>query len=179
MADTSKLEATVGYLAQKISPGKLKLFKLLFLADFESYAATGQSITNERYENWEMGPVPVTLWKHFTSITSRCADIELVETGAIPEQRLNHKRGYTPGLSIEERTYLDSVIDRFGDMSGNDLKRHTHQTLPYRATKNGEEIPYALAAYLDYRKPSRQAVDALLRDQQLLSDLRAALEASA
>lgn len=175
MTDTSKLESAVAYLAGKLSPGKVKLFKLLYLADFECQAATGQSITGETYENFEMGPVPITLWKNFRDIIGRCAAIRVIDTGVEPEQRIVSKPGYVPRLSMEERSFLDGVVERFGSMSGNQLRDYSHNTIPFRASARGETIEYRLAAYLEYRKPVRGTVDQLLRDEELVARLREAL----
>lgn len=41
--------------------GKTKLFKLLYLLDFDHFRATGRSVTGLAYYAWEMGPVPVEL----------------------------------------------------------------------------------------------------------------------
>jgi uncharacterized phage-associated protein len=48
--------------------GKTKLFKLLYLLDFEHFRQTGRSVTGMDYYAWEMGPVPVALaeeWNNF------------------------------------------------------------------------------------------------------------------
>ncbi len=38
--------------------GRMKLYKLLFLLDFEHYRDLGRSVTGLDYEAWKMGPVP-------------------------------------------------------------------------------------------------------------------------
>jgi uncharacterized phage-associated protein len=41
--------------------GKIKLFKLLYLLDFEHFRQTGRSVTSLDYRAWELGPVPIRL----------------------------------------------------------------------------------------------------------------------
>lgn len=41
--------------------GKVKLFKLLYLLDFEHFRQTGRSVTGLDYRAWKFGPVPVAL----------------------------------------------------------------------------------------------------------------------
>lgn len=41
--------------------GKIKLFKLLYLLDFEHFRLTGRSVTGLHYHAWKFGPVPLTL----------------------------------------------------------------------------------------------------------------------
>lgn len=175
MTDTNKLQSAVAYLAGQLSPGKVKLFKLLYLADFTALAELGHSISTDTYEHFEMGPVPVTLWRNFDEIVSDCVEIELVETGVIPEQQMKLRAGFRPALAPEERAILDRIVRTFGRLSGNQLKDYTHRTIPYRATKRGDTIPYGLAGYLNFRKPGRADVDQLLEDDKLVADLRRAL----
>ncbi len=41
--------------------GKIKLFKLLYLLDFEHFRMTGRGVTGLNYHAWKYGPVPVAL----------------------------------------------------------------------------------------------------------------------
>jgi len=43
-----------------------KLMKLLYTLDFEHYQQTGFSVTELRYHAWEMGPVPVPVWRELS-----------------------------------------------------------------------------------------------------------------
>lgn len=45
--------------------GKIKLFKLLYLLDFEHFRQTGKSVTGFDYEAWKFGPVPVGLMQEW------------------------------------------------------------------------------------------------------------------
>jgi uncharacterized phage-associated protein len=45
--------------------GKIKLFKLLYLADFEHFRMTGRSVTGLDYHAWKFGPVPVSLYQEW------------------------------------------------------------------------------------------------------------------
>jgi uncharacterized phage-associated protein len=171
VTDTKKIQSAVAYLAAKLSPGKVKLFKLLYLADFTAYAEIGHSITGDTYENFEMGPVPVTLWKQFDDITNECVTLDLVETDGLPEQQMRSRQDFHPELDEKERLVLDKIIQRFGDWTGGQLREYTHKTIPYLATQRRDTIPYGLAAYLNYQKPSRARVDELLKDKQLMRRL--------
>ncbi|MHC3915136.1 hypothetical protein CLH39_08605 [Alcaligenes faecalis] len=44
---------------------KIKLFKLLFLLDFEHFRETGKSVTGYEYQAWSFGPVPTSLMEEF------------------------------------------------------------------------------------------------------------------
>lgn len=63
-----KLINAVIYFAQNTAHcGKIKLFKLLYLLDFQHFQETGKSVTGFDYQAWEFGPVPVKLMKEWES----------------------------------------------------------------------------------------------------------------
>lgn len=59
------VQAIVFFASHTKLCGKTKLFKLLYLLDFEHFRATGRSVTGLEYYAWEMGPVPVTLYEEW------------------------------------------------------------------------------------------------------------------
>jgi len=52
------VQAIVYFAHHTRSLGKVKLFKLLYLLDFEHFRQTGRSVTGQEYRAWKMGPVP-------------------------------------------------------------------------------------------------------------------------
>lgn len=59
-----KLKNAVLYFVQKDKTvGLTKLMKLLFYLDFRLYRQTGESLTGEKYEAWNFGPVPADVWR--------------------------------------------------------------------------------------------------------------------
>lgn len=50
--------------------GKIKLFKLLYMLDFEHFKQTGKSVTGLNYEAWKFGPVPVELMNEWHVLKS-------------------------------------------------------------------------------------------------------------
>lgn len=60
--------------------GKIKLFKLLYLLDFEHFSQTGRSVTGLDYRAWKFGPVPVALeqeWEEPEADMAQAIRIEL------------------------------------------------------------------------------------------------------
>lgn len=55
------LNAILYFASNTRNCGKTKLFKLLYLLDFEHFRMTGRSVTDLQYYAWKMGPVPVAL----------------------------------------------------------------------------------------------------------------------
>jgi uncharacterized phage-associated protein len=66
----SLINAVVFFAKNTKYCGKIKLFKLLYLLDFEHFQQTGKSVTGYDYQAWKFGPVPVELmaeWEQFES----------------------------------------------------------------------------------------------------------------
>jgi uncharacterized phage-associated protein len=60
--DLNVLENAIVFFAKNMKAcGKIKLFKLLYLFDFEHFKQTGTSVTGLNYEAWQFGPVPKEL----------------------------------------------------------------------------------------------------------------------
>lgn len=55
--------------------GKIKLFKLLYLLDFEHFRQTGRSVTGYDYQAWKFGPVPVDLMEEWEQLEPDLAQI--------------------------------------------------------------------------------------------------------
>jgi uncharacterized phage-associated protein len=68
--------------------GKIKLFKLLYLMDFEHFRQTGISVTGLQYQAWKFGPVPIEVMEEWE-------DLELDLATAIdivPERVIDYTR---------------------------------------------------------------------------------------
>lgn len=64
--------------------GKIKLFKLLYLLDFEHFRQTGKSVTGFEYQAWKFGPVPVELMEEWEEPSDELAKaVHIVEEKVI------------------------------------------------------------------------------------------------
>jgi len=68
--------------------GKIKLFKLLYLLDFEHFRQTGKSVTGYDYQAWKFGPVPVDLMEEWEQLDPDLAGVVHI----VPEQVVTHTR---------------------------------------------------------------------------------------
>ena len=177
MVNEKKLQATIAYLAEQTQPGKVKLFKLLYFADFAAYAKRGQSITSETYEHFPMGPVPIALYRDLRDGLNTYAELGVVTSGMpIPTQLMLPKPDADLSvLSAEERGILDQVVKEYGQMTGTRLREITHQEIPYLATAPGKEIPYYLAVYRTARRPTADELRRITSNSELLNELRESL----
>ena len=73
------INAIVFFAANTQFCGKIKLFKLLYLLDFEHFSQTGKSVTGFEYQAWKFGPVPAALmeeWEGFNPDLAQAVHIE-------------------------------------------------------------------------------------------------------
>lgn len=62
------LQAIVYFASHTEACGKIKLFKLLYLFDFEHFRQTGRSATGLDYQAWKFGPVPIELMEEWEEL---------------------------------------------------------------------------------------------------------------
>lgn len=146
---------------------KKKLYKLLFLFDFEHFEQTGRNVTGFDYFAWRMGPVPTVLHEAIEFNKDSFEAYLGVETS-------KDKRGFTT-VSFEirqpfepkyftrrELRLLNDLADRFEMMSGDDMEAFTHrQGTPWYQVWEVEQreqgqIPYEYA--LNHLDPNKKDI---------------------
>jgi uncharacterized phage-associated protein len=84
--------------------GKIKLFKLLYLLDFEHFRQTGRPVTGMEYRAWKMGPVPaelVQIWDDLDADLAEAIEVrpekvyDYVRENVVPKRRFNDTH-FTP-----------------------------------------------------------------------------------
>lgn len=69
------LQAVVFFASYTQHCGKIKLFKLLYLLDFEHFHQTGKSATGLDYQAWKFGPVPIDLMEEWEDMAPDLASL--------------------------------------------------------------------------------------------------------
>jgi uncharacterized phage-associated protein len=174
--DLAGLQSLILCLSEKApNIGITKLEKLMYLCDFEAYSELGKSITGDTYKNFQLGPVP----KHFV-----LAFEELVKQGKLKSETIPLGNGktfnkITPNEKCDEKAFsadewriIERVLRDHGNKNATELVKLTHDEDIWKLSKRNEEIPYFLADYRNYKKPSKQEIDALLEDRDYLESLR-------
>lgn len=146
--------------------GKVKLFKLLYLLDFNHFRETGRSVTDMDYLAWKMGPVPSELvqeWDEPEADFSKAVDI-------VPTKVIDHVREHVaPRVQFDDSQFtkrelriMQELADRFRDDYAMPMINVTHQERgPWskiwdEGRGNNTRIPYALAVPDD--DPNRDAI---------------------
>lgn len=89
MTHRQRLINAVLFFAKNVNYcGKIKLFKLLYLLDFEHFRQTGKSVTGYAYQAWKFGPVPVDLMEEWEQLDPDLAQVVHI----VPEQVVNYTR---------------------------------------------------------------------------------------
>lgn len=74
------INAIVFFAANTQFCGKIKLFKLLYLLDFEHFSHTGKSVTGFEYQAWKFGPVPAALMEEWEGLNPDLAQAVHIES---------------------------------------------------------------------------------------------------
>jgi uncharacterized phage-associated protein len=153
--DARKAVHAMAYLVSRLEgrkTDKVKLMKLLYLADRDHFLQEGRPITGDDQYAMPFGPVPTLSLDLldgqfaqdddggvFTYLQTRNYEVSLKE---LPEPS---------GLSPSEIRALDAVIQQFGSMDTWRLKDYTHQLPEYRQVfrpGTSTRIPFELLLQL-------------------------------
>jgi uncharacterized phage-associated protein len=146
--------------------GKIKLFKLLYLLDFEHFRQTGRPVTGMEYRAWKMGPVPaalVQIWDDLDADLAEAFEIrpakvyDYVRENVIPKRRFDDAH-FTPRelhlLADLAARYADDLSEKMIDIT------HVENGAWARVWQDGagadDVIGYRLA--LADSDPNREAI---------------------
>ena len=127
------INAAIYFASHTRNCGKIKLFKLFYLLDFEHYRQTGRSVTGLDYQAWMFGPVPVELmqeWDHFRNDLAESIRIEREQI--IDYSRMSVK--VNDGVEFDESEFtprqikiMQSLCKKYHDNYSGDMIDVTHQ----------------------------------------------------
>lgn len=124
------LNAVIFFASNTGKCGKTKLFKLLYLLDFDHFKATGRSVTGLDYYAWEKGPVPVELNGQLDEPSGDLFQaVTIVPEQVIDLQRLKvvPKRGFDPQFFTKrELSLLREIAEKYADSSADEMVEVTH-----------------------------------------------------
>ena len=137
--------------------GKIKLFKLLYLLDFQHVAETGKPVTGLDYEAWKFGPVPVQVMEMWEDLENGT-----VEGCYVCPERVHDFVRQTikvaPDASFDENLFsrrelriMREMAERYRQTASPEMIDVTHQENGAwdKVWQNGKgafkPIPYALA----------------------------------
>ena len=128
-----KISNAITYFLNRTSwSGKKKIYKLLFILDFEHFKQTGRSVTGFDYFAWRMGPVPAELDEAIDNNSEDILDNFDIE---VQKGKRNIKTVYLqPKKEFDARFFsrrelqlLENIAERFEMSSGDDMVWFTHR----------------------------------------------------
>jgi uncharacterized phage-associated protein len=153
-----KYRNAILFFAENVTAiGVTKLNKLLYFLDFDHFEKYGEAVTDDIYENKDLGPVP----RHIDDILAEMQAEKLIDI--VPEQvvdfvryRLLATAKHNPSVfKPSEIEILCEVAEKWSRHTAKEIVIASHGEAPWLATRNGEDIPYPLAYYRGkFEKPS-------------------------
>ncbi len=137
--------------------GKIKLFKLLYLLDFEHFSQTGKSVTGFEYQAWKFGPVPADLmeeWEEFNPDMAQAVHIEFEKEVDYVRQAIKVNEGVTFDDEIftpRELRIMSAIAEKFRETMSAKLIDVTHEQngawdkVWHEGSGDRQTIPYTLA----------------------------------
>lgn len=186
-----KLLDAVDYLLRQVGPcTRMKLVKLLYLADRHHLARHGTPVLGDRYYRLPWGPVPSRSLDVLEAAADVAAHDPEASTDDLSERLLarievidpesKYARYVSRGgarqpeyLSRSEVETLEATAKKFGAFSAIELSKLTHEHQAFVSTKPQEEIDYRLF-FVDEPGVKPEAVEYLEHaehDHDLLSRL--------
>lgn len=151
------INAVVFFAANTKFCGKIKLFKLLYLLDFEHFSQTGKSVTGFEYQAWKFGPVPTDLmeeWEEFGQDLAHAVHIQSEkvfdyerQTVIVNDEVVFNDEPFTP----RQLNIMQNLVIKYGEEYSPKMIDVTHEQNGAwdRIWQNGlgskQTIPYSLA----------------------------------
>ncbi len=135
--------------AGKPNVGETVLYKLLYFSDFNYYELYEEHLSGARYRKLPYGPVP----KRFEAIVNSMIEkeeLKKIKTEYYDKIQTRYIPLIKPDLTklkASEKEVIDRVIEQMSDWSAAAISNYSHNDMPWKASKEGEDISYELAFY--------------------------------
>lgn len=126
---------------------KTKLAKLCYLADFAWYYNNLESITGLEYRRIQQWPVPDAFFSTIDELfTNEIISIEIDWNSHLITNKSYPK---TDKLSLEEKSLLNKIAEKWRYKNNEEIVEFTHNQLPWMICYDKEIIPYGLITQED------------------------------
>ena len=146
--NTQKAKETILYILRKIGArpnvGETVLYKILSFIDFDFYELHERSITGFTYQKNHFGPTPLGFSEVVQSMENN-NELKRVMTSYFGHSQKKYLPLREPNLDVlsgAEMKTIDLVIDKYGDLSANQLSHLSHEDAPWNSVEMGESIHY-------------------------------------
>jgi Protein of unknown function (DUF4065) len=139
--------------------GATKLNKILFFADFVSFARFGESITGTPYSKLPLGPVPRAVRTVRAQMEAK-GEIFITKEGYSPYLRdrvIPLREANLDKLKARDIALIDGVIQAFHGVTATDVSKLSHDRA-WKAAEWYETIPYEAAFVSDEPLTERDVI---------------------
>lgn len=143
MALGDRLTSAILHIVSQIRRGVLRtqLMKLLYLADYYSYAVSGRTITGIQYRFDRAGPLSAAVYSCLEEMVGHEVDME-ERVSKLGRVYFVYRPGQTPprfrpSLTDAEREILEEVLSAFGTEPWESLLEVVYETPPMREAEPG------------------------------------------
>jgi hypothetical protein len=156
-----RLSEAVLYISKKCETapyfGLVKLNKILWRCDFESFAQRGQPVTGRQYQRLKHGPAPVEIRPILNELQAGgILKIAKMMKGNREEQRpIALVDPVLTFFSPQDLECLDRAIELYWSKTGQEVSDLSHGAA-WKTAEDGEAIPYELAYLSDQPLEHRQ-----------------------
>jgi uncharacterized phage-associated protein len=171
------LQAVVFFASHVQACGKIKLFKLLFLFDFEHFQQTGKSATGLDYQAWKFGPVPVELMAEWEELGPDLAQLIHIEQERVIDFD-RHAVKVNDGVRFDPTPFSPRQLRILGELADKYRETYSPKMIDVTHAQNGawdrvwhdgegafRLIPYELA--IGDTAPHAETVRELAREQAM------------
>jgi hypothetical protein len=173
----SRLKNMILYVAEQCADaryfGAVKLNKIIWKADFDSFAARGVPVTGREYLKQKFGPA----LKEMLPVQNDMLRDELIEfkhnyfgDGIVEDRTVAVVRPNMSCFTDEDMKFVAASIQHYWHMTGTESSDESHG-IAWKTRAIGETMPYESALLSDRRPNDRQwkRLKALVKERQLSS----------
>jgi transcriptional regulator with XRE-family HTH domain len=153
----------LGKVGGKPNVGETVLHKLLYFIDFDYYEKFEKTLMGAKYIKNHHGPTSVEL-KVVLDAMQVSGQIEAVKSKYFTYEQKKYlplKRPDLSAFSAQEIEHIDEVLARLADKNAKEIENYSHEDIPWKSAKNGEELSYESVFYRDERYSVRNYDDDL------------------
>jgi transcriptional regulator with XRE-family HTH domain len=159
-----KFKTVLTYILKKVGGkpniGMTVIYKLLYFIDFDYYEKFEKQLMGAVYIKNHYGPTPVMFGKIIDEMKSKNEIEEVRSKFYNKEQKkffLNPEYEIDlTSLSAQEIKHIDWELRRLADKTAKELSDLSHEDMPWRAAKIGEEVSYNGVFYRDEKLSVRE-----------------------
>jgi transcriptional regulator with XRE-family HTH domain len=135
--------------AGKPNIGETVLNKLMYFIEFNYYERYEEHMIGATFKKLQFGPVPQKMDLILAKM-EKDQMIQMIKTdyhGFTQKRFIPLAKPELKHISAAEKDTIDQVINQLSDFSAKAISDYSHKDIPWKATKDGDEINYELAFY--------------------------------